>query len=332
MSSKSIWAMLRINDSPVEPFGIRTMPLSVRAPAGRLRLALGPSGEPRILLPLAYRELASCVSVPGSISLTESHFFLEGRSVSFADMTCISDSLASVFGEFVDEIIARVEKGSSCLEAIDSTINDFRSLLSESSDSEVDPSEVIGLVGELLVLNRLLDHSASGWKAWRGPSGDRHDFRNAAISLEVKSTDRVGKSDITINGLEQLEAPSGGNLYLLRIELEPVHGGALSVASLAFSAIGKSDDPVGLHKVLRAAGCEDFQSARWNTRSFRLNSESFYEVKDGFPKLTSAMLLGGVRPAGLFSVKYSVDLSFACDFLQSNEAYRSIELGLSQCH
>jgi len=332
MSSKNVWAMLRISDSPADSFGIRTMPLSVRSSAGRLRLALGPSGEPRILLPLARREVASSVSVPSSISLTESHFFLEGRSVSFADMTCLSETLGSVFGEFVDEIIARVERGDSCLQAIESTIIDFRSLLSQVDELEVDPKAVVGLVGELLVLNRLLDQSSSGWKAWRGPSGDRHDFRNSAISLEVKSTDQVGKSDIIINGLEQLEAPSRGALYLLKMEFEAVPGGVLSIAGLAGSALGKADDPIGLRKVLCSIGCDDFQNVRWNARSFRLNAESLYEVRDGFPKLTSAMLRGGVKPAGLFSVKYSVDLSFATDFLQSDEAYRAIEIGLSECH
>ncbi|MFF7860951.1 PD-(D/E)XK motif protein [Pseudomonas monteilii] len=332
MSSKNLWAMLRFSDSPVDSLGIRTMPLSVRASAGRLRLALGPSGEPRILLPLARTEVASNVKLPSSISLIESHFFLEGRSVSFADMTCLSETLGSVFSEFVDEVVARVDQGDSCLEAIESTINDFRSLLSQADDSEVDPKVVVGLVGELLVLNRLLDRSGSGWKAWRGPSGDRHDFRNSAISLEVKSTDIVGKSDIIINGLEQLEAPSEGVLYLLKMEIEAVPSGALSVGSLASRALGKSDDPIGLRKILCSIGCDDFQNPRWNVRSFRLNSESLYEVRDNFPKLTSAMLLGGVKPAGLFSVNYSVDLSFATDFLLSDETYKAIEVGLSECH
>lgn len=331
MNAKKMWAVLRSGSDIGNDFEIRTIPTDVITPAGRVRLALGSNEEPRVLLPLSERETVSRLGAEGAISLTVSYFKHSGQSVKFIDLVCLSRELETVFAEFVDEMLARVDTGVSCIAAIESTIEDFRTLLMQSDKKEVSANVVVGLVGELLILNRLLDLSAAGWRAWRGPTGDRHDFRKNSSSLEVKSTIKTGNRTIEINGLDQLELPADGSLHLLHLTLEPVFGGSLSIHDLAASALRKADQPAKLRSLLEAIGCEDFDKPRWNRDSFRIQSESFYEVIEDFPRLTSSMLSAGVAHAGISSISYSVDLTYASNFLRTDEIYRLIEKELSGC-
>ncbi|EKT4475550.1 PD-(D/E)XK motif protein [Pseudomonas putida] len=331
MTAETMWALLRSGSHTDSDFQIRTIPTNVVTLSGKVRLALGPNEEPRVLLPLGDRETISRSGAGDALALTVSCFTYQGRSARFIDLVCLSMNLETVFGEVVDEILARVAASTDCVSAVESTIADFRSLLMQSSDKEVAPTIVVGLIGELLFLNRLLDISASGWRAWCGPSGDRHDFRRGGTSLEIKSTIRAGQPTIVINGLEQLEIPDNGSLHILHLVLESVPSGNLSISGLATSALRKADEPERLQKLLAAIGCEDFDKPRWNCHSFRVQSELLYEVRDGFPRLTSSMLLAGVAQAGLSAITYSIDLLFASPFLASGSAYKMIERELGEC-
>ena len=212
--------------------------------------------------------------------------------------------------------------------AAQSTVEDFRALLMRTQATDVGTGRVAGLVAELLVLNRLLDRSPSAWRAWRGPAGDRHDFRVGDTSLEVKASLHSGKSAVTINGLGQLEAPTEGTLYLLRIVLEPVTGGILSLASLARSAMSKADEPPRIETLLAAAGCRNAYAEEWNRHSFRRESEQLYKIRPGFPRLTRTMLKDGLVPHGVHEVTYTIDLSVAEPFLCEATTSRELETRL----
>ena len=293
--------------------------------SGQVRLAVGPASEPRVLLPLADQEAPTDLHGGSALSIGLSLFDYKSRSIRFLDLICRSPELEGVFGDFVDSMLARIMHGESCLDAARSTIQDFRALLMSERTLDVDQRMVAGLIAELLVLNRLLDRSASAWGAWRGPVGDRHDFRAGDTSLEVKAVLRPSKSNITINSLDQLEVPSGGTLHLLRLVLEPVSSGRLSISGLARSAIGKSDDPERLGALLSAVGCNDTDDEKWNRHTFRAETEQLYEVRTGFPRITLSMFTGGALPQGVNGVTYEIDLSVAQRFLCDAADYDDIE-------
>ena len=294
---------------------ILTMPTGVVTAAGEVRLAVGQHGEARLLLPLSREERRATIRGGIGLSISVSSFNHEGRSLRFLDLICLSPDLEAVFGEVADEILVRIARGDRCLDAARSTIEDFRSLLRQPGGGDVDVRKIAGLIAELLVLNRLLERSPSAWKAWRGPAGDRHDFRTRDTSLEVKASLRADASTITINGLEQLDVPDNGALYLLRTVLEPVHGGSLSVSDLARKAISIGSEPESLRGLLAAVGCNDIDAERWNRHRFRTESGHLYEIRPGFPRVTMSMLAGGVVPTGVHGVSYQVDLSVAHSFL-----------------
>ena len=304
------------------------MPTDVSTAAGPVRLAVGANGEPRLLLPLARRETPASVDAGRAVSVSVSSFSYKGIRLRFLDLVCVREDLEPVFAEVVDEILERIGSGDGCTDAARSTIRDFRALLTRARATDVGVGRVAGLVAELLVLNRLLKRSPSAWRAWRGPEGDRHDFRAGDTSLEVKASLRAGTSGVTINGLDQLEAPTGGTLHLLHLVLEPVTDGILSMASLARSVMSKVPEPARIETLLAAAGCEDALAEEWNRHKFRRESEQLYEIRAGFPRLTRTMLKDNSVPFGVHDVSYTIDLSVATAFRCGATAYRDLETKL----
>ena len=327
-NARTNWGLLRAGGHAGGGLEIPTIPTHVSAAPGPVRLAVGANGEPRLLLPLARGETPTSVDAGDAVSVSVSSFSYKGTRLRFLDLVCVREDLETVFGEVVDEILARIGRGDSCADAAQSTIKDFRALLTRARATDVRTGRVAGLVAELLVLNRLLDRSPSAWKAWRGPEGDRHDFRVGDTSLEVKASLRSGTSGVTINGLDQLEAPTGGTLHLLHIVLEPVTDGILSLASLARSAMSKVDKPSRIETLLAAAGCRDAFAEEWNRHKFRRESEQLYEIRTGFPRLTRTMLKDSSVPLGVHDVTYTIDLSVAATCRCDAVVYRDLETRL----
>ncbi len=308
------WAILRAGSSDSSGLEIATLPARVSTADGPVRFALGGKGEARLLLPLSDRESGKEVVGAEALQILVSVYTQGGKQQRFLDLTCRAHELERVFTELGNEILSRVAGGVGCEEAAKSTIEEFRSLLVRPNSTQSSISQVAGLVGELIFLNRLLDRESSAWKSWRGPAGDRHDFASESHSLEVKTSLSKGRTTISINGFNQLERPAGGSLHLLHFELEAVMAGMLTVEALGSAALGKANEPEKLQQLLSALGCEEVRDPAWNHTAFRLEAENLFCVEEGFPRLVPSMLAAGSPPTGVSSVSYSIDLSTAEEF------------------
>jgi len=324
-SAVGSWGLLRSGTKSGSGLEIPTIPTGVFTAGGEVRFAVGKDGEPRLLLPLVDRDLPVTIQGSRTLSISVSSFTHRGRFLRYLDLICHSSELEAVFGDVVDEMLTRLDGGTGCVDAARSTIDDFRSLLLRARSKKISENKVAGLIAELIVLNRLLGRSASAWKAWRGPLGDRHDFRVGNTSLEVKATLRPDASSITISGLDQLEAPIGGTLHLQRFVLENVRDGILSVSSLGQNALSRVSEPQELHELLDASGCSDVTSDEWNRYSFRTESESLYEIRHGFPRITSSMLSQITSAHAVHAVTYKINLSDAAPYLCRPEVHSTLE-------
>ena len=308
------WTILRSGGQQPSGIEIPTKPSRVSTVHGAIRLALGANGEARLLLPLGGGESAKGLVGAPTLSIDISIYREAGIPRRFLDLTCLASELETVFAEVAEQILSRVEAGSGCMDAARSTIEEFRALLVRPPSADVTLPKIAGLVGELLVLKRLLDRSPKAWKCWRGPAGDRHDFAMWTTALEVKVTLRRGKTEISINGLEQLAEPAGGKLFLQHLELEAVGAGMLSVSSLAHASLDIASQPDRVRELLSALGCHDVDDPAWNTTNFRLEAEGLYRVAPGFPRLVRSSFPGGIIPDGISNVCYSADLAGAAEF------------------
>ncbi|ATQ55024.1 PD-(D/E)XK motif protein [Paracoccus yeei] len=311
--SHGCWNVLRSGRIDGDGLGIPSMPLAAATQAGAVRLAVGSGGEARLLVPLTAGEKIGALETGGSLQIGVTTLMHQQRAIRFLDVVCKSPDLESVFGEVVDDIVRRLADRNDGVEAVAGAISDFRELLVPSAEKDVDRSRVVGLVAELVVLNRVLDISPSAWRSWRGPAGDRHDFRARDISLEVKASLGAGAREVTINGIEQLEPPAGGSLHLAHLVLEMVEGGLLTVAALGERALLRADDPAGLRALLASVGCTDVRDVTWNRFAFRAETERLYRVVHGFPRIAPSTFVGGRIPSGVVDATYSIDLSLASE-------------------
>lgn len=105
--------------------------------------------------------------------------------------------------------------------AVNERLENWRTLL--RSVCFLSAEQQLGLLGELWLLLRLINTKGLGViQGWTGPTHEPHDFRYEGIELEVKSTRSRQRAHV-INGLDQLQASEGLNLYLVSLQFEPAN-------------------------------------------------------------------------------------------------------------
>jgi hypothetical protein len=175
--------------------------------------------------------------------------------------------------------------------------------------------ERLGLLGELWVLERLLEANGSGsFAAWTGAQREVHDFRLDGVEVEVKTTMGSSRTHL-IGGPHQLTPSEGMELYLLSIHLERAglaEGWSLSeqIGRVRDLLEGDSAAAAGFSAQLEDLGWVDTDAAYYPDR-FRLRSEpTVISVDSAFPRLTDAELrpLLGERLDRVREIRYRVDV------------------------
>lgn len=171
-------------------------------------------------------------------------------------------------------------------------------------------SELRGLIGELLVLERELlptigaDRAVSAWTGPLGASQDFHlpDGRKMEVKAVAHTADRV-----QINGLDQLDAgDSSLDLFVVRLDDTGLDAdGAITAAHLVERLRAElSTAPSSLQAfeiLLRFVGWADDAVAE--TTAVRLVRIDRHAVREGFPRLTRANV-----PADIVAATYTIVL------------------------
>jgi len=173
-------------------------------------------------------------------------------------------------------------------------------------------SELRGLYAELLLLEQILLPRLGplAVAAWSGPLGSPQDFELGSASWEVKAV-HSSSTSVIINSLEQLAAP--GPIHLACVRLDPGQDPNSTVPAL----VGRLRAALEPH----AAWAEAFETrmeafgyapqARYESHRFHFNGVSWYEVRDGFPRLTPDTV-----PSGVTEVRYALALGELQEFAE----------------
>ncbi len=281
---------------------------------GKARYAIGPQGQPRLLVPIAARDSLKRLSSTSKLQVKTSNFNVSGKGTLFIDLMSLDRTLDLVFAELAEEILRRITEGHAPLKAVVEAIDDFRELLREKSRDDITDIVIQGLVGELAILSRLASYNTAAAEAWTGPLELRHDFRRDFHALEVKTSGRSDATKVTIHGIDQLAPPAGGTLHLAHVRLERAENGPLSVRALFDKLVELGTGKDSIRKGLEAVGCSDPYLAEWNRLSFTLEGLTLYVVTDGFPRIVSSSFAAGSIPAGVFALEYWIDLNHSKPF------------------
>jgi hypothetical protein len=189
----------------------------------------------------------------------------------------------------------------------------WQELLRRLSGAALDHAAVLGLFGEVLLLRDFLVPRLSALDAvrsWRGPYSDQQDFMINGWIVELKTQLATSDSKVRITSPEQLDVREG-RLLLCHQTLDTTemsHPGSHNLNSLVNEMVEiLRDEPSArdlfLAALMEAGYRERAEYAAW---SWCLSARSWYQVRDGFPRL----LASGV-PSGVENVTYSIRLE-AC--------------------
>ncbi len=190
---------------------------------------------------------------------------------------------------------------------------------------------MIGLFAELWFLEYWLGGADEQTiAAWRGPFGDRHDFKWPAASVEVKGTSvrSDGAADHRISTLDQLEDAAQGKLYLFSLRVRPDTLAAHSLVASVDRIRQKLQASPGLlvmfDELLGRAGYSPAHREKY-AGTLRVVAEELYEVTDSFPRLTATSFANGV-PAGINDITYTLDLAACQQWLVATSPAKAPEL------
>ena len=195
-------------------------------------------------------------------------------------------------------------------------LNSWSKLLSPSR-SKLTDSELIGLIGELYVVDNYLLESLTpelSIRAWIGPEDAKQDIVADRFAIEVKAHHAGFSNKISISSAEQL-TKDREKLYLYKADFSPSdEEDANSLQSLKENIVEKiqfSDDAYTEFLMHFEEKTEKATEHQLNTR-FLLNNDLVYVVEETFPRISPELLPHGVIAD---TVKYSIDAESLTPFV-----------------
>ena len=208
-------------------------------------------------------------------------------------------------------IVQAVRGGAGFAAATAAALVHLRAIL--ASRSRLSTEQQVGLLGELLVVRRLLsvrdEEETIDW--WLGPDAEQHDLALPDMDVEVKTTTSEARVHV-IHGVGQLEPNPGRALWLLSIQVTRAGGArGVSLAGLVaeVSATLTNRRPRFVEH-LAGLGWREDDADLYRDRYLLRSTPQAYLVDDDFPALTGARLADVVpHPELVSAVSYRVDVT-----------------------
>jgi len=264
-------------------------------------------GQRHLLVRIDDQKLVGDRSSKG-VALTARTLVTDGQERSFADLHCLVPSLHLVFERLGEDVLRRIEAAKPCESAAvcRATLADWRELL-RSAQRPMSRDEVVGLTGELVVLEALTEKQSWKLQGWRGPDALTHDFALGGCEIEVKTTASVDANQIHVSNIDQLDPTDIPLLHLAMVHLREDSAGEtldqrigrLIARGLPRDVLLDRLDKAGY--VYESGADEDLRMA---VRTIRI-----WEGSDDFPGLRRAAL--GNRLQGVSGITYELMLD-AC--------------------
>jgi hypothetical protein len=206
-----------------------------------------------------------------------------------------SDLFVTVCSDAVQA--AAVEGEADSLPAFLGRLDAWRRFLKERKTG-LSRHEVVGLLGELLVLWRLILADPPLLDTWVAPADGLHDFERQGHALEVKTSLGVATS-LRISTLDQLDEAGLRQLDLLHVRLiETADGHSLGtlIEKIEGALPGDSARRAFSNALLRRGLMPDDAGAR-GAPVVEQRSLAAFRVGSTFPRLTRSVVPGAIRDA-----------------------------------
>ena len=233
------------------------------------------------------------------------------KELEFIELGNIGNIDVTLFGAFLDELLKSIEGGKGLLlEDIKNLLEKWKNMLTLDTEKVMSLKSVIGLFGELLLLDYLVNiKKIATLDNWVGPNGNRHDFEFLQHSIEVKSTTVKNGNDIHVSGVTQLEPYLGKTVAILRVKLEIEPNGVSLPQLIERIVAGKSISLGKLMEKLLKVGYQSDNEHHYRDLNFQAIEFQIIPVDSKFPRITANSLLGIDPGARIKDVEYVVSVS-----------------------
>lgn len=234
----------------------------------------------------------------------------------YLDLFCVNPEAFPVLNWLVAEVSknAIATEGSADVSLME-TVEKWRHIWKTLPSKALSENEQVGLFAELWFLSEWLipevgtSHAVT---AWKGPKKRRHDFEWGTSALEVKASTSSRGRIHTIHGIDQLDSPEEGILWLFSICLRKEDSASNDLTSLVSrcrALLSKdSSSHASFEELLGEIGYSDFHESDYRETTYRVVSEALFEVSDMFPRLSISSLIDGL-PQEVEHVDYELNLN-----------------------
>jgi hypothetical protein len=227
-------------------------------------------------------------------------------------LECRYTAYLSNYTEILKEILSEYDKGNSeLIKIINKIISKWRHFLAQSASLILKEDEIVGLIGELMFLSRLINsHGADALTIWTAERGEE-DFINTVKVIEVKTTLKE-KHEHIINGIDQLLVRSGRVKHILSLLISP----SASENSVSLPLKVKecadmfSEDPESydlFFKKLKIRGYDTRDYVQYLEYTYEYIRGGYFNIDASFPKLTTDELAAPLN-SRISKVRYTIDM------------------------
>ena len=285
----------------------RVIETSITVPAGKILAALDNAGCRHLFAPIAGNAPLAEDRISRGVHLKERLLIDGNRTQRFVDASCQDPRWNGLFSVLAEEMLAEIGREPSPSRAWRAVLQRWRDLLDHEPPTPLSREELIGLFGELWLLRLMLGQRSDALSCWRGPGGDRHDFRQNGQAIEVKTTTRREVWEAEIHGVEQLLAPENGSLWLIYIRLAESHSGQNLPELIA--SVQALTEASALARLLVAAGYYAGDVSQYNEPRLAFQEARAFPVNDDFPKVIPASFVDSTVPDRVVKLRYRIDLA-----------------------
>lgn len=241
----------------------------------------------------------------------------QAAAVSFAitatgyKVTVSQEAPSTVTGHLFDEMIQMLTEGHSPGDVGRTALKNWRDLLARPAGGVLGDKAIVGLFGELEVLETLLACGGE-FEHWTGWNRTQQDFRLPRLAIEVKATTSTNYRRVQIHGLSQLDDPEDGSDLLLVLKRLIESPTGRSVPELIESIIRAGVSRAMLLERLSEVGYSEQHLAVYAIRRFLSMDVALRNIDSSHPRLVPSMLTS-VNLSCIDKVDYELNLNGLAD-------------------